>query len=184
MEVKINREKIMEGVRLILEGIGIDPNDENFRETPRRIAEFYEELLSPKIGDEDYKYFTSKGDLVIVKDIQVYTLCPHHLLPVFYRVYVAYIPSGKVVGVSKIVRLILDEARRLNLQEQYTENVASKLQELVESNDVMVVVNGIHYCMRMRGVKTPNAEVVTSAIRGKFRDYALRMETMRLMGFE
>jgi GTP cyclohydrolase I len=184
MEVKINREKIMDGVRLILEGIGVDPNDENYRETPRRIAEFYEELLSPKIGDEDYKYFTSKGDLVIVKDIQVYTLCPHHLLPVFYRVYVAYIPSGKVIGVSKIARLILDEARRLTLQEQYTENVASKLQELVESSDVMVVVNGIHYCMRMRGVKTPNAEVVTSAIRGKFRDYALRMETMRLMGFE
>ena len=184
MSVQIDREKIKQGVRLILEGIGVDLNDENFKETPDRFADFLEELLSPKISVEDYKYFTSQGDLVIMKDIEAYTLCPHHLLPVHYRVYIAYIPRGKVVGVSKLARAVLDEARRLSLQEQFTEKLAQRIQELTESNDVMVVVKGVHYCMRMRGVKSNNSQVITSAIRGKFRDYALRMETLRLMGFK
>jgi len=123
----IDKEKIKQGVKLILEGIGVDLNDENFKDTPTRVADFLEELLSPKITEEDYKYFTSKGDLVIVKDVDTYTLCPHHLLPVHYRVYVAYIPKDKVVGVSKLVRAALDEARRLALQEQFTERLAERV---------------------------------------------------------
>jgi len=183
MNRQIDKEKIMKGVRLILEGLGLNPEDENYKETPQRVADFYEELLSPKITEDDYKYFTSSGDLVVVRDILAYSLCPHHLLPVVYRVYIAYIHVGKVVGISKLARVALDEAGRITLQEQYTENIASRIQELTGSNDVMVVVRGEHFCMRMRGVKTQDAEVVTSAIRGKFRDFALRMETMRLMGF-
>lgn len=182
--IKIDRDKIKQGVRLILEGIGLDLNDENLRETPDRVADFFEEFFSPKITDEDYKYFTSRGDLVIVRDIVAYSLCPHHLLPVVYKVNIAYIPKDQVVGVSKLVRIVYDESRRLNIQEEFTNNLASRVKELTGSDDVMVVVKGIHYCMRMRGVRSQSAEVLTSAIRGKFKDYALRMETMRLMGFK
>ncbi|MEM4717545.1 MAG: GTP cyclohydrolase I FolE [Desulfurococcaceae archaeon] len=183
-EYKIDKEKIKMGVRLILEGLGLDLDNENFKETPERVADFFEEFITPKLSDEDYKYFTSKGDLVIVRDITAYTLCPHHLLPVVYRIHVAYIPRDQVIGVSKLVRVIYDEARRITIQEEFTNNVASRIKMITGSDDVMVVVRGIHYCMRMRGVKSPDAEVLTSAIRGKFKDYALRMETMRLMGLK
>jgi len=179
----MDRRKIEEGVKLILEGIGVDINDENFKDTPRRFADFLEELLEPKITEDDYVTFTSSGNLVIVKGIKVYSLCPHHLLPVIYEVSVAYIPRGKVVGLSKIARLAMTLGGKLMLQEDYTEKLADELQMLVESDDVMVVVRGKHFCMVMRGVKQSDAEVITSAVRGKFVELELRSETLKLMGW-
>lgn len=164
---QINRKKIEEGVKLILEGIGADLSDENFSETPRRVADFFEEILSPKLGDEDYKYFTQHSEIVILTGIRAYSLCPHHLLPVVYDVSVAYKPHGSVAGVSKIVRAVLNEAAYPKLQERFTEDIANRITELTGSSDVIVVVKGKHYCMIMRGVKT-DATVTTVATRGIF----------------
>jgi len=166
---RVDEEKILQGVRLILEGLGVDLSDENFRDTPRRFLEFLKELREPKITNDDYVRFTSAGNLVIARNIRVYSLCPHHLLPVVYDLDVAYIPSGKVVGLSKLARVAADTASELLLQEDFTERVADRLMELTQSRDVMVVVRGRHLCMMMRGVRQENSEVVTSALRGMFR---------------
>jgi len=177
----MDENKIIEGVRLILEGLGVDLNDENFKYTPIRYMNFLKEILLPKITDDDYVYFKSLGNLVIAKNIVVYSLCPHHLLPVIYNVCLAYIPKGKVVGVSKLSRLALELGGKLMLQEDYTEQLAEELTKLTRSNDVMVIVEGKHFCMMMRGVKQQNTSIITSAIRGKFEDIELRSETLNLI---
>ncbi|MEM4904306.1 MAG: GTP cyclohydrolase I, partial [Desulfurococcaceae archaeon] len=169
---KVNKEKIVKGVQLILEGIGVSVDDPDFRETPQRVADFYEELLSSKLTAEDYKYFSKHGDIVVATGIKAYGLCPHHLLPVDYTVYVAYVPENSVVGISKLVRAVLEEAGFPKLQEKYTEDVADKISELTGSGSVMVVVRGKHYCMVMRGVKS-NAVIVTMTARGRFENHEL-----------
>ncbi|MCW1309781.1 MAG: GTP cyclohydrolase I [Candidatus Nanoarchaeia archaeon] len=176
----MDKKKVAEGIKLILEGIGVDLKNEHFVRTPERVADFYEEILSPKISEEDYVGFYEKSDLVIAKGIRVFSLCPHHLLPVIYEVNVAYIPKSKIVGVSKLVRVVANEASKLQVQERFTEEIASKLMELTSATDVMVVVKGEHYCMKMRGVKS-DSKIITSAIRGGFKEYDLRMETLELM---
>jgi GTP cyclohydrolase I len=173
--------KIIEGVKLILEGLGINVNDENFKDTPKRYLDFLKELTTPKITDDDYVTFTSIGNLVIARNIRAYSLCPHHLLPVIYNVNLAYIPKGRVVGVSKLARVVMDEARKLSLQEDFTENIANSMIKLTESGDVMVVIEGKHLCMIMRGVKQDNSSIITSAIRGEFNNSDLRSETLNLM---
>lgn len=177
---KINKEKIVRGVQLILEGIGANIDDPDFRETPQRVADFYEELLSSKLTVEDYKYFSKHGDVVIASGIKAYGLCPHHLLPVEYAIDVAYIPKDSVIGISKLVRAVLEEASFPKLQEKFTEDVAERVIELVGNDDVMVVARGRHYCMIMRGVKS-NALIVTTATRGKFRSHELKLEVLRLL---
>jgi GTP cyclohydrolase I len=178
----IDEKKIVEGVRLILEGLGVNLEDENFKYTPQRFLDFLKELAEPKILNEDYVTFTSVGNLVIVKDIRAYSLCPHHLLPVIYDVNIAYIPKGKVVGLSKIARLTLNLCGKLMLQEDYTEVLANELIKLVGSEDVMVVVKGVHFCMIMRGVKQQKSEVITSSIRGVFwTNLNPREEVLKLM---
>jgi GTP cyclohydrolase I len=178
----IDERKIIEGVKMILEGLGVNLENENFRDTPRRFLEFLKELIEPKITDEDYVTFTSVGNLVVVRDIRAYSLCPHHLLPVVYDVNIAYIPKGKVVGLSKIARLALDLCGKLMLQEDYTEMLANELMKLVGSEDVMVVVKGVHFCMVMRGVKQQKSEVITSSIRGVFwTNLNPREEVLKLM---
>jgi GTP cyclohydrolase I len=177
----MNENKILEGVRLILEGLGVDLNDENFKDTPQRYLNFLKELTEPKITDDDYTYFKSLGNLVVAKDIIAYSLCPHHLLPVIYNVNIAYIPGGKVVGISKLARLVLDYSGKLMIQEDFTEELANELIKLTQTQNVMVVVEGKHFCMMMRGVKQQNSSIITSAIRGKFNNLDLRLETLRLM---
>ena len=177
----IDEKKIVDGIRLILEGLGVNLEDENFKDTPRRFLEFIKELKEPKITNEDYVTFTSAGNLVIAKDIRAYSLCPHHLLPVVYDVSLSYIPKGKVVGLSKLVRLVLDVSSRLMLQEDYTEILADELIKLTGSSDVMVVVKGRHFCMIMRGVKQEST-IITSSIRGMFRaNLNPREEVLRLI---
>lgn len=177
----LDREKAMRAVRELIEAMGLDPDDENFKETPRRVADFLEELLEPKISDEDYVKFTTVGNLVVVRGIRAYSLCPHHLLPVVYDINVAYIPKGKAIGLSKIARLAVTLAGKPMLQEDFTELLADEIAKLTGSRDIMVVVKGAHFCMRMRGVRQQESSVVTSAIRGGFEDMALRSEALRLM---
>ena len=177
----MKREQIEEGVRLILQGLNCDLNDENFKDTPRRVADMLEEFILGNKYEEEPVRFTQQSDLVIISDIQSFSFCPHHLLPVVYNTSIAYIPKGKVVGVSKPVRVVYDATSQLILQEDATELIAENLIKLTNSNDVMVVMKGQHFCMRMRGVKT-NATVRTSAIRGAFKeDFMLRFETLKLM---
>ena len=177
----LKREQIEEGVRLILQGLNCDLNDENFKDTPRRVADMLEEFILGNKYEEEPVRFTQQSDLVIISDIQSFSFCPHHLLPVVYNTSIAYIPKGKVVGVSKPVRVVYDATSQLILQEDATELIAENLIKLTNSNDVMVVMRGEHFCMRMRGVKT-NATVRTSAIRGAFKeDFMLRFETLKLM---
>lgn len=178
---ELEREKIMEAVRNLIVALGYDPNDENFKETPRRVTDFFEELLSRKIEGNDYVHFTQESNLVIATGIVAYSLCPHHLLPVVYTVDVAYIPAGKVVGVSKLARLVADEASSIQLQETFTERLSSRMKELVGCEDVFVVVRGEHFCMRMRGIKS-NAVIITSAISGRFKMLPVRIEALQLMG--
>ena len=177
----LKREQIEEGVRLILQGLNYDLNDENFKDTPRRVADMFEEFILGNKYEEEPVRFTQQSDLVIISNIKSFSFCPHHLLPVVYNTSVAYIPKGKVVGLSKPVRVVYDATSQLILQEDATELVASNLIKLTGSGDVMVVMRGEHFCMRMRGVKA-NAVVTTSAVRGLFKENAiLRHETLELM---
>lgn len=168
----VDKEKVKEGVRLILEGIGEDVNREGLIETPDRIARMYEELVS---GMEDNaenhlsKTFTaSNNEMIIEKDITMYSLCEHHMLPFYGKVHIAYIPDGKVVGISKLSRLVEVYARRLQIQEQMTAQIADALMDNLKPKGVMVMVEAEHMCMTMRGIKKPGSRTVTYVCRGAF----------------
>ena len=165
---RIDKGKIEKAVRMILEAIGEDPDREGLRETPRRVADMLEELLSGYDAVEEYAWFTEESDLVVVSGIRFYSLCEHHLLPFYGVAHVAYLPKGKVIGLSKIVRIVHKYARRLQIQERMTEQIADEVQRATGSGDVMVVTEAVHLCMAMRGVKTP-APTVVAALRGEFR---------------
>ena len=174
----IDKEKIKKAIRMILEAIGEDPEREGLRETPQRVADMYEELLEGYYREDEYIQFTERSDLVVVGPIRFYSLCEHHLLPFFGYVYAAYLPKGKVVGISKIVKVIHKYARRLQIQERMTEQIAEELQKLTGSHDVMVIVRSRHMCLEMRGVKAQSV-VTTAALRGEFmKDTALRSEVL------
>lgn len=168
----VDKEKVKEGVRLILEGIGEDVNREGLLETPDRIARMYEELVS---GMEDNaenhlsKTFTaSDNGMIIEKDITMYSLCEHHMLPFYGKVHIAYIPDGRVVGISKLSRLVEVYARRLQIQEQMTAQIADALMDNLKPKGVMVMVEAEHMCMTMRGIKKPGSRTVTYVCRGIF----------------
>jgi GTP cyclohydrolase I len=173
----IDREKIQTAVRAILEAVGEDPDRDGLRETPRRIAEMYEELLSGlhtdpfealKVGFEENHH-----EMIVVKDVPFYSLCEHHLLPFHGVAHVGYIPDGRIVGISKIARLVETLARRPQLQERLTSQVADLLCEGgLRARGAAVVIEAEHLCMTMRGVKKPGSRIVTSATRGVFRDDA------------
>ncbi len=176
-----DKERIMKAVREILEAIGEDPDREGLKDTPRRVADMLEEILSGYVVADDYVYFTEKSDLVILSGVRFYSLCEHHLLPFYGTVSLAYLPKGKVLGLSKLVRIVRKYAARLQIQERMTEQIADELMNVTGSSDVMVVVRAKHLCMAMRGVRNP-ATVITSAVRGEFmKDQALRMEALQLM---
>ncbi len=164
----VDKAKVEQAVRMILEAIGEDPEREGLRETPRRVAEMLEELLEGYEAVEEYAWFTEESDLVVVAGIRFYSLCEHHLLPFFGVAHVAYLPRGKVIGLSKIVRIVHKYARRLQIQERLTMQVAEEVEKATGSPDVMVVTEAYHLCMAMRGVRTP-APTVVAALRGEFR---------------
>lgn len=168
----VDQEKVKEGVRLILEGIGEDVNREGLLETPDRIARMYRELAGGMDEDPavhlEKRFHVDNNDMVMEKDITFYSMCEHHMLPFFGKVHVAYIPDGEVVGLSKIARTVEVFARRLQLQEQLTAQIADAFMEILKPQGVMVMIEAEHLCMTMRGIKKPGAQTVTKVTRGIF----------------
>lgn len=170
----VDQNKIREAVRLMLEGIGEDPGREGLRETPDRIARMYEEIFSGMEADgkeELSKVFTvDNSEMVLEKDITFYSMCEHHMLPFYGKAHVAYIPDGRVVGLSKLARTVEVYAKRLQIQERMTGEIADAVMEYLAPKGVMVVVEAEHMCMTMRGVKKPGSKTVSIATRGVFAD--------------
>jgi GTP cyclohydrolase I len=183
----VDLDRIARGVRLILEGIGEDPNREGLRDTPHRVAEMYAELTSGMREDPREHVVPLPGnkhdEMVIVKDITIASLCEHHLAPFVGKCHIAYIPkNGNILGVSKLARLAESFARRLQLQERLTTEIANTLFERLRPLGVMVVIEAEHACMTLRGVKKSGAMTVTSAVLGGFRkDPRTRAEAMALI---
>lgn len=183
----MDEKKIQEGVRLILEGIGEDCTREGLLETPDRIARMYQEIFGGM--GKDAKEHLSKtfhvknNEMVVEKDIVFYSTCEHHLLPFYGKAHIAYIPDGKVVGLSKLARTVEVFARRLQLQEQLTGQIADALMQYMCPKGVMVMVEAEHMCMTMRGIKKPGSQTVTIARRGVFEtDPTLEERFFRMLG--
>ncbi|MFN4337167.1 MAG: GTP cyclohydrolase I FolE [Candidatus Nitrosocaldus sp.] len=166
-------------IRQLLIELGEDPDREGLVDTPERVAEMYAEIFSGYDMDSELDVtFTEESDVVVAREIQFYSMCEHHILPFFGKVHIAYIPDGKVFGVSKLVRLVEKYAKRLQIQERMTKQIADELKDKVKG--VVVVVEGDHMCMRMRGVKN-NSRILTIAYRGEFENKELREQILLLL---
>lgn len=168
----MNREMIQEGVRLILQGIGEDITREGLLETPDRIARMYEELAGGYTDDPSVhlskRFHVDNNDMVMEKEIPFYSFCEHHMLPFYGTAAVAYIPNGEVVGLSKIARTLETFAKRFQLQERLTAQVADVFMKELGVQGVMVLIEAEHMCMTMRGIKKPGTKTVTVVTRGVF----------------
>jgi GTP cyclohydrolase I len=184
---ELDLEKVARGIRLVLEGVGEDPERAGLRETPRRVAQMYAELTAGMREDPQRHVIPLPGDkhdeMVIIRDIHFASLCEHHLAPFMGRCHIAYIPKGgRIVGLSKLARLVDSFARRLQVQERLTSEIADMLYDALKPLGVMVVMEAEHTCMALRGVRKPGALTITSAIRGGFRkDPRTRAEAMALI---
>lgn len=168
----IDQEKIKEGVKLLLEGIGEDITREGLVDTPDRIARMYTEIYA---GYEESaanhlskRFHVDNDDIVLEKDIVFYSTCEHHLMPFYGKAHIAYIPNGEVVGISKLARTVEVYAKRLQIQEQLTSQVADSIMDELNAKGVMVLIEAEHLCMSMRGIKKPGSKTVTIATRGEF----------------
>lgn len=169
----MDKAKIEVAIKMILEAIGEDPEREGLRDTPARVARMYEETFAGLTYDpkEHLKvHFTEEHEeIVIVRDIPIYSMCEHHLLPFYGKAHVAYIPrSGKITGLSKLARVMEGYAKRPQLQERLTSQIANAIMENLEPLGVMVIIEAEHMCMTMRGIKKPGSLTTTSAVRGVF----------------
>lgn len=176
----------MQAVRMIIEAIGEDPEREGLRDTPRRIARMYAEIFAGlgKDPKEELSVGFDEGhqEMVLVKDIPLYSVCEHHFLPFIGRAHVAYIPKGRITGLSKLARVVDVAARRPQVQERLTSQIADMIMEKLEPRGVAVVIEAEHLCMSMRGVNKPGSLTVTSAVRGIFRrNPASRAEAFALI---
>ena len=168
----MDKEKIKKGITLILEGIGEDVNREGLAGTPERISRMYEEIFAG-LSDSPEQYlkttFTAtNNEMVLEKDITFYSMCEHHLLPFYGKAHVAYIPDGKVVGLSKLARTVDLIGKKPQIQEKMTAEIADAIMEYLEPKGVMVMLEAEHMCMTMRGIKKPGSVTVTMVTRGKF----------------
>jgi GTP cyclohydrolase I len=181
-------KQLEESVRSILKLIGEKPDREGLAQTPRRVAKAWEFLTSgyeQDINDVVNKaVFTEKYDeMVIVKDIDFFSICEHHMLPFYGKAHIAYIPNGKIIGLSKIPRIVEIFSRRLQVQERMTQQIAETLFSVLEPDGVAVVIEARHLCMMMRGVEKQNSVATTSAMLGSFReDERTRNEFLKLIG--
>ena len=170
----MDKAKIQEGVKLILEGIGEDIHREGLVETPDRIARMYEELAAGYTDDAAVhlkkRFHVDNNDMVMEKDLPFYSFCEHHMLPFYGTAAVAYIPDGEVVGLSKIARTLEVFAKRFQLQERLTAQIADVFMKELKPHGVMVLIQAEHMCMTMRGIKKPGAKTVTVVTRGVFND--------------
>jgi GTP cyclohydrolase IA len=178
----VNIEAVKKIVYELLEAIGEDPSRDGLKNTPDRVARMYSELLSGYRDDPDKVvnralFDVQYDEMVIVRDIEFYSMCEHHMLPFIGRAHVAYIPNGKVLGLSKIPRIVDMYARRLQIQERMTRQIADFISDLLKPQGVAVVVEAMHLCAMMRGVKKHDARMTTSAMHGAFRaNLATRQE--------
>jgi len=164
-------------IKQILKEVGENPEREGLKETPKRVKKAYEFLTSgyradiPEIINDAIFHEKTEG-MVLVRDIEMYSLCEHHMLPFYGRAHVAYIPNSKIIGISKIPRIVDVFARRLQVQERMTDQIAHALQEILDPLGVAVVIKAKHLCMMMRGVEKQNSELFTSSMLGAFRNNA------------
>lgn len=180
--------KIEEGVRLILEGVGEDPDREGLVKTPERVARMYAECFAGLEEDPAQHFETTfdehSQELIILRDITFFSMCEHHLAPFFGKAHIAYIPAvdGRICGLSKLARLVEVFARRPQVQERLTSQIADTLMNELNPQGVVVVIEAEHMCMNMRGVKKPGSKTVTRAVRGLFEeDRAARADALALM---
>jgi GTP cyclohydrolase I len=184
---KSEQDPIQKHVRAVLQEIGEDPDRDGLDRTPLRVAKAYRFLTKGYSEDpvallNGALFDVSYDEMVLVKDIGFYSLCEHHMLPFFGRIHVAYIPNGKVVGLSKIPRLVQMFARRLQVQERLTMQIAEIIEKVLAPRGVAVVAEAIHLCMMMRGVEQQNAFAITSSLKGEFQsDPKTRSEFMELI---
>lgn len=184
--LQMNKRKIEKAVKMILEAVGEDPQREGLKDTPRRVADFYEEIFAGlnENPQDHLKLYSApnQDEMIIVKDIFFHSLCEHHLLPFFGKAHIAYIPSdNKITGFSRLVRVIEVLARRPQLQERLTAQVADTLMEVLKPKGVLVVIEAEQMCLTMRGLKKHGSVTITSAIRGALRKDALRKEAFALI---
>lgn len=183
----VDLAKIEDAVKQILEAIGEDPEREGLLDTPKRVAKMYSDIFSGLNEDPREYFHTIFGEeheeLVLVKDIPLYSMCEHHLVPFYGVAHVAYIPrNGKVTGLSKLARAVEAVAKRPQLQERITSTVADAIIEMLDPHGVMVVIEAEHMCMTMRGVNKPGAKTVTTAVRGRYAENAeARAEVLALI---
>ena len=183
----MNKEKMEKAVKMLLEAIGEDPNREGLKETPQRVSRMYEEILGEMNSDGSEHlaktFEIEKSEMVIEKDIHFYSLCEHHMLPFFGNAYIAYLPHDRVFGLSKLARLVQTFARRLQIQENMTEQIAEAIDENIDNDGVLVITEAEHLCMEMRGIKARGAKTICLSSRGKFKtDDRLREQAMKMMG--
>lgn len=178
--------KIEQAVQLFLEGIGEDTTREGLQDTPRRVAQMCEELFGGYTQDAaeplGRTFHSETGDMVVERDIQFYSVCEHHFLPFYGKVHIGYIPDGRVVGLSKLARTVEVYARRAQIQEQLTGQIAGAIMKNLAPKGVMVVIEAEHMCMTMRGVKKPGAKTITCSAKGVFEKEAeLRQMMMNMI---
>jgi GTP cyclohydrolase IA len=185
---QIDRGAIEEAVHVILEAVGEDPDRDGLKQTPERVADMYAEIFSG-IGKDPVEelgvmFDADHDEMIMVRDIDLFSMCEHHLVPFFGQAHVAYIPneSGQITGLSKLVRLVDVLSRRPQVQERLTTQIADSLEKALEPRGVLVVIEAEHMCMSMRGVRKPGSQTVTSAVRGIFRsNESTRAEAMGLI---
>ncbi|MFG2573143.1 GTP cyclohydrolase I FolE [Streptomyces sp. NPDC048481] len=184
---EFDEKRAVNAVRELLIAVGEDPDREGLRETPARVARAYRELLAGLTQTPEDVLTTTfdlgHDEMVLVKDIEIVSLCEHHMLPFHGVAHVGYIPaeSGKITGLSKLARLVEVFARRLQVQERLTTQVADSLMRILEARGVIVVIEAEHMCMSVRGIRKPGAKTTTSAVRGQLRDATTRAEAMSLI---
>ena len=211
----MDKDKIKQGVKLILEGVGEDVSREGLLETPDRIARMYEEIFAgidkdrtaqyrasasyPDIPDKNESaskdndeiivrdilsktFAAQKGQLILEKDITFYSMCEHHLLPFYGKAHIAYISNGRVAGLSKLARTVEEYAKRPQLQERLTAQIADAIMKYLHADGVMVVIEAEHMCMTMRGVQKPGSKTVTTIVRGAFaEDFSLQQTFLQMV---
>ncbi len=184
--MSVNLEIIENATKMILESVGEDVNREGLIKTPKRVAKSFEYICSgyfkdPKEILNEAMFESTNNEMVVVRNIEFYSMCEHHILPFFGRVSVAYIPDEKVVGLSKIPRLVDVFARRLQIQEQLTEQIADSIMDVVSPKGVGVVIHARHMCMEMRGVESKHSYTSSSALRGIFNNQKTREEFFNII---
>lgn len=182
----MDKRKIRKAVRMILEAVGEDPKRDGLRDTPKRVANFYQEIFAGLSEDPQaqLKLYSApnQDEMIIAKDIFFHSLCEHHLLPFFGKAHIAYVPTdNKITGFSRLVRVVEVLARRPQLQERLTAQIADVLMKVLSPKGVLVIMEAEQMCLTMRGLKKPGSVTITSAVRGTLKKNALRKEALALI---